>query len=151
LSTWKNQSGKSVIFQSNLSQMVSILDKEFIDFYSKCWMEAENIEKKTFQLAILQFMIGRERGTKDILLFCGCLFRATNKEEPTMKELMAKRVKTVKEGTLIATVDIGVQATQGIAQPWMGEGTKSFRFEQHKRRIREILVYDLASKNRFRM
>jgi len=38
-----------------------------------------------------------------------------------MRGLRAKRVRMVKEGTLIATVDIGVANNTGIALPWTGE------------------------------
>jgi len=38
-----------------------------------------------------------------------------NKEKGTMKGLRAKRVKTVKEGTLIATVDIGLTSNTGYS------------------------------------
>ena len=57
---------------------------------------------------------------------------STNKEETTMRELRMKRAKMVKEGTLIATVDIGITNTTGYCTTSDGRSTKSFRFENTK-------------------
>ena len=56
----------------------------------------------------------------------------TNKEETTMKGLRAQRVRRVKEGTLIATVDIGITSNTGYCTTLDGRDTKSFRFNNTK-------------------
>ena len=52
-----------------------------------------------------------------------------------MKGLRAKRVKMVKEGTLIATVDIGVASNTGYCTTLDGRCTNSFRFDNTKEGI----------------
>ena len=49
-----------------------------------------------------------------------------------MRGLRAKRVRTVNEGTLIATVDIGITSNTGYCTTLDGRGTKSFRFDNTK-------------------
>jgi len=49
-----------------------------------------------------------------------------------MKGLRAKRVKREKEGTLIATVDIGVASNTGYCTTLDGRSTKSFGFDNTK-------------------
>jgi hypothetical protein len=49
-----------------------------------------------------------------------------------MRELRMKRAKMVKEGTLIATVDIGITNNTGYCTTLDGRSTKSFRFENTK-------------------
>jgi len=44
-----------------------------------------------------------------------------------MKGLRAKRVRIVKEGTLIATVDIGVTTNTGYCTTLDGRSTHEFR------------------------
>ena len=73
----------------------------------------------------------------------------TNKEETTMKGLRAKRVRTVKEGTLIATVDIGIASNTGYCTTLDGRSTKSFRFENTKEGFEKFWYMTMASKNRF--
>ena len=59
-----------------------------------------------------------------------------------MKGLRAKRVRMVKEGTLIATVDIGVTSNTGYCTTLDGREHQVLQVRQHQGRIREILVYD---------
>jgi len=73
----------------------------------------------------------------------------TNKEETTMRGLRAKRVRTVKEGTLIATVDIGLASNTGYCTTLDGRGTKSFRFDNTKEGFERFWWMTIASKNRF--
>jgi hypothetical protein len=49
-----------------------------------------------------------------------------------MRGPRAKRVRTVKEGTLIATVDIGVASNTGYCTTLDGRSTKSFKFDNTK-------------------
>jgi hypothetical protein len=44
-----------------------------------------------------------------------------------MRGLRGRRVKTVKEGTLIATVDIGLTANTGYCTTLDGRDTRPFR------------------------
>ena len=66
-----------------------------------------------------------------------------------MKELRATRVKTVKEGTLIATVDIGVTNNTGYCTTLDGRSTKPFKFDNTKEGFEKFWYMTIASKNRF--
>jgi transposase len=66
-----------------------------------------------------------------------------------MKGLRAKRVRTVKEGTLIATVDIGVASNTGYCTTLDGRSIKSFRFGNTKEGFDKFWCMTMASKNRF--
>ena len=66
-----------------------------------------------------------------------------------MRGLRAKRVRTVKEGTLIATVDIGVASNTGYCTTLDGRDTKSFKFDNTKGGFEKFWCMTVASKNRF--
>jgi transposase len=66
-----------------------------------------------------------------------------------MKWLRAKRVKMVKEGTLIATVDIGITSNTGYCTTLDGRSTKCFRFDNTKEGFEKFWCMAIASKNRF--
>jgi transposase len=72
-----------------------------------------------------------------------------NKEETTMKGLRAKGVKRLEDGTLIATVDIGITSNTGYCTTLDGRGTKSFRFDNTKEGFEKFWCLTIASKNRF--
>jgi hypothetical protein len=66
-----------------------------------------------------------------------------------MRGLRAKRVKMVKEGTLIATVDIGVASNTGYCTTLDGRSTKSFRFDNTKEGFEKFWCMTIVSKKRF--
>lgn len=66
-----------------------------------------------------------------------------------MKGLRAKRVRAVKEGTLIATVDIGVANNTGYCTTLDGRSTKSFRFDNTREGFEKFWYMTISSKNRF--
>ncbi len=66
-----------------------------------------------------------------------------------MRELRVKRVKMVKEGTLIATVDIGATSNTGYCTTLDGRSTKSFKFDNTKEGFEKFWWMIMASKNRF--
>ena len=66
-----------------------------------------------------------------------------------MKGLRGRRVKMVKEGTLIATVDIGIASNTGYCTTLDGRSTKSFRFDNTKEGFEKFWCMTIASKNRF--
>jgi transposase len=66
-----------------------------------------------------------------------------------MKGLKTKRVNTVREGTLIATVDIGLASNTGYCTTVDGRSTKSFRFDNTKEGFEKFWGMAIASKNRF--
>jgi transposase len=66
-----------------------------------------------------------------------------------MRGLKVKRVRMVKEGTLIATVDIGVANNTGYCTTMDGRDTKSFRFDNTKQGFEKFWCMAVASKNRF--
>ena len=74
---------------------------------------------------------------------------ARNKEESTIKGLRAKRVRKVKEGTLIATVDIGLSTNTGYCTTLDGRDIKPFRFDNTKEGFEKFWCTTMASKNRF--
>ena len=66
-----------------------------------------------------------------------------------MKGLRARRVRMVKEGTLIATVDIGVASNKGYCTTLDGRSTKSFSFDNTREGFDKFWCMTVASKNRF--
>jgi len=67
-----------------------------------------------------------------------------------MKGLRGIRGKTVREGTLIATVDIGLTTNTGYCTTLDGRDSKSFRFDNPKEGFEKFWCMTMASKNRFR-
>ena len=61
-----------------------------------------------------------------------------------MKGLRTKRVRTVKEGTLIATVDIGATTNTGYCTCRRRQGHKGFQVREHKGGVREVLAHDTS-------
>ena len=66
-----------------------------------------------------------------------------------MKGLKAKMVKMVREGTLIATVDIGATSNTGYCTTLDGRDIKSFRFDNIKDGFEKFWHMIEASKSRF--
>jgi transposase len=66
-----------------------------------------------------------------------------------MRGQRGKRAKMVREGTLIATVDIGVASNTGYCTTLDGRSTKSFRFDNTKEGFEKFWHMTEASKNRF--
>jgi hypothetical protein len=66
-----------------------------------------------------------------------------------MRGLRARTIRMVKEGTLIATVDIGVANNTGYCTTLDGRSTKSFRFDNTKEGFEKFWCMTVASKNRF--
>jgi transposase len=66
-----------------------------------------------------------------------------------MKGLRTKRVKKLKEGTLIATVDIGLTTNTGYCTTLDGRDIKPFRFDNTKEGFDKFWCTTMASKNRF--
>jgi transposase len=65
-----------------------------------------------------------------------------------MRGLRGKRVKAVKEGTLIATVDIGLTINTGYCTTLDGRDTQAFRFDNTKEGFARFWCMIMASKNR---
>jgi transposase len=66
-----------------------------------------------------------------------------------MGGLRAKRARTVKEGTLIATVDIGITSNTGYCTTLDGRDSKSFTFDNTREGFEKFWWMVMASKNRF--
>jgi transposase len=66
-----------------------------------------------------------------------------------MRELRLKGVRMVREGTLIATVDIGLTSNTGYCTTLDGRDTKSFRFDNTKEGFEKFWEMTVASKSRF--
>ncbi len=66
-----------------------------------------------------------------------------------MRGLKAKRVNTVNEGTLIATVDIGVANNTGYCTTLDGRSTQPFRFDNTREGFEKFWCMTTASKNKF--
>ncbi len=71
------------------------------------------------------------------------------KEGTTIRELRGKRVKAIKEGTLIATVDISLTTNTGYCTALDGRDTKPSRFDETKEGFEEFWCITMANKNRF--
>jgi transposase len=67
-----------------------------------------------------------------------------------MRGLRARRVKTVKEGTLIATVDIGATTNTGYCTTTDGGDIKVFKFGNTKEGFEKFWHMVVAAKNRFK-
>jgi transposase len=67
-----------------------------------------------------------------------------------MRGLRAKRVKTVKEGTLIATVDIGATTNTGYCTTADGRDIKVFKFGNTKEGFEKFWHMIVATQNRFK-
>ncbi len=66
-----------------------------------------------------------------------------------MKGARGIKVGVVKEGTLIATVDIGLTTNTGYCTTLDGRDTKPFRFENTREGFEKFWCMAIASKNRF--
>jgi len=66
-----------------------------------------------------------------------------------MRGIRGKRVKMVKEGTLIATVDIGMTTNTGYCTTIDGRDIKPFKFGNSKEGFEKFLHMIVASKNKF--
>ena len=66
-----------------------------------------------------------------------------------MRGVRGKRVRTVKEGTLIATVDIGATSNTGYCTTIDGRDIKVFKFGNTREGFDKFWTLVVASKNRF--
>ena len=66
-----------------------------------------------------------------------------------MSGIRGKRVRVVKEGTLIATVDIGMTTNTGYCTTIDGRDIKPFRFENGREGFEKFWHMIVASKTRF--
>ena len=66
-----------------------------------------------------------------------------------MKGLRTKRVKMIKEGTLIVAIDIGMVSNHGCCVAADGRSTKTFKFDNTREGLDRLWNMVLASKARF--
>ena len=66
-----------------------------------------------------------------------------------MRGLRSKRVRTVKEGTLMVTVDIGVASNTGYCTTVDGRDIKPFKFDNTREGFEKFWHMVVATKNRF--
>jgi hypothetical protein len=66
-----------------------------------------------------------------------------------MRGIRGKKVRAVKEGTLIATVDIGMTTNTGYCTTIDGRDIKPFKFDNSREGFEKFLHMIVASKNRF--
>ena len=66
-----------------------------------------------------------------------------------MRGLRTKRGDMVREGTLIATVDIGLTGNVGYGTTLEGRSTKTFKFDNTREGFEKLWGMVVASKNRF--
>jgi len=66
-----------------------------------------------------------------------------------MKGVRTKKVNTIKEGTLIVAVDIGMVSNHGCCVAADGRSTKTFRFDNTREGLDTLWNMVLASKTRF--
>ncbi len=66
-----------------------------------------------------------------------------------MRGLRAKRIRTVREGTLMATVDIGMASNTGYCVTTDGQDIKPFKFDNTREGLDTFWDMIVISKNRF--
>jgi transposase len=66
-----------------------------------------------------------------------------------MRAIWGKKIKMVKEGTLIATVDIGMTTNTGYCTTIDGRDIKPFKFENTREGFEKFLYMIIAGKNKF--
>ena len=66
-----------------------------------------------------------------------------------MRGIRGKKIRMVKEGTLIATVDIGMTTNTGYCTTIDGRDIKPFKFENTREGFEKFLYMIVASKNKF--
>lgn len=66
-----------------------------------------------------------------------------------MRGLRAKRIRTVREGTLMATVDIGMASNTGYCITADGRDTRPFKFNNTKEGLDKFWDMIVINKNRF--
>ena len=66
-----------------------------------------------------------------------------------MRGLRAKRIRTVREGTLMATVDIGMASNTGYCITTDGQDIKPFKFDNTREGLDKFWDMIVISKNRF--
>jgi len=67
-----------------------------------------------------------------------------------MRGIRGKRVRTVREGTLIVTVDVGMTSNTGYCSTIDGKDIKPFKFGNTREGLEKFWSMIVASKNRFR-
>jgi len=66
-----------------------------------------------------------------------------------MRGIRGKRVKRVKEGTLIVTIDVGMTTNRGYCTTMDGRDIKPFKFENSREGFEKFLHMIVASKHKF--
>lgn len=67
-----------------------------------------------------------------------------------MRGLRTKRVRTVKEGTLIVTVDVGMASNTGYCTTVDGRDIKPFKFGNTREGLDKLWSMVVVSRNRFK-
>ena len=66
-----------------------------------------------------------------------------------MRGIRGKKIRMVKEGTLIATVDIGMTTNTGYCTTIDGKDIKPFKFGNTREGLEKFWSMIVASKNKF--
>jgi len=90
-----------------------------------------------------------QRRNTDILLAAGVYSSKNLRRRITMRGLRAKRIRTVREGTLMATVDIGMASNTGYCITTDGQDIKPFKFDNTREGLDTFWDMIVISKNRF--
>jgi hypothetical protein len=90
-----------------------------------------------------------QRRNTDILLAAGVYSSKNLRRRITMRGLRAKRIRTVREGTLMATVDIGMASNTGYCITTDGQDIKPFKFDNTREGLDKFWDMIVISKNRF--
>ena len=67
-----------------------------------------------------------------------------------MRGIRGKKIKTVKEGTLIVTVDVGMTSNRGYCTTMDGRDIKPFKFDNTREGLDELWSMVVASRDRFK-
>jgi len=77
------------------------------------------------------------------------VYSSKNSRRITMKGLRTKRIRTVREGALMATVDIGMASNTGYCITTDGRDTKPFKFSNTREGLDKFRDMITISKKRF--
>jgi transposase len=85
------------------------------------------------------------RNTDILLNYSG----KNSRRRTNMRGMRTKRIRTVREGTLMATVDIGMASNTGYCITADGRDTKPFKFDNTREGLDKFWGMVVISKNRF--
>jgi len=91
----------------------------------------------------------RECRDRYILPLQNCLFQAKPRKEMVMRKADTRKVKVLKDNTLILAIDVGMEMNHGYCTTPDGRDIKPFKFDNTREGMDKLWGMVMASKNRF--